>query len=71
MGTKMVPMIARQAVAEPEMEPRKAAKMQMATAMPPGRCPTSRFMKSRRWPMPPLARMRLPARMKKGMASMG
>ena len=37
MGTKMVPMMARQAVAEPEMEPRKAAKMQMATAMPPGR----------------------------------
>ena len=71
MGTKMVPMMARQAVADPEMEPRKAAKMQMATAMPPGRCPTRRLMQSRRCPMPPLERIRLPAKMKKGMASMG
>ena len=64
-------MIARQAVAEPEIEPKNAAKTHIATAMPPGKWPTILFIKSRRFVIPPPQRIRLPAKMKNGMASMG
>ena len=69
IGTKIVPIIARQAVAEPETEPRNAAKIMIAAAIPPGRCPTILFKKSRRCFTPSQRKMRLPARMKNGIAS--
>jgi len=60
--------MARQAIDEPEIEPRKAAIMTAATANPPLICPTHDCIKSRTCGMPPLLIRMFPAKMKKGQA---
>ena len=70
-GTMTVAIIARQAALEPEMEPKKVAKIIVATARPPGQCPHIDLIKLLSGSMPPLRIIKLPARIKKGQANKG
>ena len=71
IGTIRIPMIARQAADDPEIDPRKVAKMMVAIAYPPRRCPKVTLMKSLNGSIPPLLRRIFPDRIKKGQASRG
>jgi len=66
-----VPMMARQAAADPDMDPRNAAKIIPATARPPGRVPNVTLTKSLKGTMPPLLSIKFPASIKKGQAKSG